>query len=139
MQRKLAWTSTLQISLTLAMVNPLLWWLIDRSKVGILLSLTVGLVGSMLLLGFDPDLMPVPPSSTLAAFTRSFNESLDDEIPSSDARHEQQGLFANQEIVETGVWMLSVLFCSCLCFGNIGRRMARDRMAVGRGRWGGVR
>lgn len=140
--RKLAWTSTLQISLTLAMVNPLLWWLIDRSKVGILLSLSVGLVGSILLLGFDPDLMPVPPSSALAAFAMRFNESLDDDLPSANAQTGEeavQGIFAKQELMETGIWMLSVLFCSCLCFGNIGRRMARDRMAVGRGRWGGVR
>lgn len=123
------------------MVNPLLWWLIDRSKVGILLSATVGLVGSLFLLGFDPNLMPVPPSSTLAAFTRSFNESLDGEASTSqqDAPATGASLFANQELLETGIWMLSVLFCSCLCFGNIGRRMARDRMAVGRGRWGGVR
>lgn len=124
------------------MVNPLLWWLIDRSKVGILLSTTVGLVGSILLLGLDPDLMPVPPSSTLAAFTRGFNESLDDEAstpPHQDHHAAGAGLLANQELMETGIWMLSVLFCSCLCFGNIGRRMARDRMAVGRGRWGGVR
>lgn len=118
------------------MANPLLWWLIDRSKVGILLSTAAGLVGSVLLLGIDPDLMPVPPSSTLAAFTGRFNESFDDELPNTFRGEEN---FVHQELLETGIWMLSVLFCSCLCFGNIGRRMARDRMAMGRGRWGGVR
>ncbi len=44
---------------------------------------------------------------------------------------------ASQETVEAGIWTLSVLFCSCLCFGNIGRRLALSRSA--RGRWGGLR
>jgi hypothetical protein len=42
-------------------------------------------------------------------------------------------------MVESGVWMLSVLFCSCVCFGNIGRRLAWGSSAVVKGRWGGVR
>ncbi len=44
-QRKLPWQSTLQVSLTLALANPVLWYLIDRSKPGFLLSAVVGLTG----------------------------------------------------------------------------------------------
>lgn len=128
-QRKLAWASTLQVSVTLALVNPLLWWLIDRSKAGFILSAAVGLTGSALLLGVNPEMMPAP--SGLLHHTSSANSSVGAEFAI--------GGFAKQETVETGVWMLSVLFCSCVCFGNIGRRLAWSKSAVGRGRWGGVR
>ncbi|KAG5913693.1 hypothetical protein E4U53_004802 [Claviceps sorghi] len=61
--RKLAWVSTLQVSVTLALVNPLLWWLIDRSTSGFVLSAAVGLTGSLLLLGVKPELVPAPSAS----------------------------------------------------------------------------
>lgn len=48
------------------------------------------------------------------------------------------GGLAKQETVETGMWMLSVLFCSCVCFGNIGRRLTWSRSAATKGRWAGV-
>ncbi|KAF1738526.1 Protein NSG2 [Beauveria bassiana] len=122
--RKLAWDSTLQISATLALANPLLWWLIDRSKPGFLLSAAVGLVGSLLLLGISPDMMPTP-SLQMLRDAKSVNGS---SPPIPDI-----------QVIETGVWMLSVLFCSCLCFGNIGRRLFWGRTAAGKSRWGGVR
>ncbi|GAB0135823.1 hypothetical protein EsDP_00004146 [Epichloe bromicola] len=123
--RKLAWVSTLQVSATLALVNPLLWWLIDRSKSGFVLSAAVGLTGSMFLLGMNPQVMAAP--SGLPSRNTSMgieNESL------------ALGGLANQETVETGIYMLSVLFCSCICFGNIGRGLTWNRSS---GRWGGVR
>ncbi|KAG6008470.1 hypothetical protein E4U43_000150, partial [Claviceps pusilla] len=125
--RKLAWVSTLQVSATLALVNPLLWWLIDRSTSGFVLSAAFGLTGSVLLLGVNPGLVLAPSASvhrnasTASAFQ---NES---SILGGLARH---------ETVETGMYMLSVLFCSCLFFGNIGRRLSWNRSS---GRWGGVR
>ncbi|PNY25808.1 Uncharacterized protein TCAP_04259 [Tolypocladium capitatum] len=136
--RKLAWASTLQVSATLALVNPFLWWLIDRSKPGFLLSAGVGLTGSMLLLGVKPDMMPAPsrPAPPHAAEATFHNASATADAPAPAV---VLGGLASQETVETGVWMLSVLFCSCVCFGNIGRRLAWSRSAVGRGRWGGVR
>jgi hypothetical protein len=144
-QRKLAWASTLQISLTLALVNPLLWWLIDRSKVGFLLSAAASLVGSIFLLGIKPDMMPAPPVHlTLlggggkdAASSVEFNESAGN-FTEEVARFPLGGI-ASQETVEMGVWTLSVLFCTCLCFGNIGRRLAWDKAGGGRGRWAGAR
>jgi hypothetical protein len=34
------------------------------------------------------------------------------------------GMRVNRESIEVGIWILSVLFCSCVCFGNVGRRLA---------------
>jgi hypothetical protein len=134
-QRKLPWSSTLQVSITLALVNPLLWWLIDRSKSGFLLSAAVGLAGSMLLLGVNPAMMPTP-SVTSDFFRNNASSAVDDE---DELMMMLGGLLARNETVESGVWMLSVLFCSCVCFGNIGRRLAWGSSAVVKGRWGGVR
>ncbi|KAH7159900.1 insulin-induced protein-domain-containing protein [Dactylonectria estremocensis] len=128
--RKVAWASTLQVSLSLALVNPLLWWLIDRSKPGFVLAAAVGLTGSAFLLGVNPDMMPTPAASPYGNISVTGTSSHDDLLT--------LGGLARQETVETGVWMLSVLFCSCVCFGNIGRRLAIGRSAV-RGRWAGVR
>ncbi|UNI21345.1 hypothetical protein JDV02_007343 [Purpureocillium takamizusanense] len=138
--RKLPWASSLQVSATLALVNPLLWWLIDRSKPGFVLSAGVGLIGSVLLLGLNPEMMPAPSSRLSPLGQASQNASVDADVTgASTAQNALLGGLAEQETIETGVWMLSVLFCSCLCFGNIGRRLAWSRGAGGRGRWGGVR
>jgi hypothetical protein len=131
LQRKVAWASTLQVSLTLALVNPLLWWLIDRSKPGFLLSAAVGLAGSVVLLGVNPDMMPAP---TQVPFRHLVNATMagDGDIPIL-------GGLAQQKTLETGMWMLSVLFCSCVCFGNIGRRLTLGPSTTAKGRWAGVR
>ncbi|KAK0646104.1 insulin-induced protein-domain-containing protein [Cercophora newfieldiana] len=129
--RKLPWTSTMQVSLTLALANPFLWYLIDRSKPGFLLSAAVGVAGSAVLMGLNPDVMPAP--------TGLVGGSLVGNGTQGARRDSALGGFASQETVETGIWMLSVLFCSCVCFGNIGRRLALNSSAAGRGRWGGVR
>jgi hypothetical protein len=34
------------------------------------------------------------------------------------------GDYVSRESIEGGIWILSVLFCSCVCFGNVGRRLA---------------
>lgn len=34
------------------------------------------------------------------------------------------GSYVSRESLEGGIWILSVLFCSCVCFGNVGRRLA---------------
>lgn len=111
LQRKLPWQSTLQVSLTLALVNPVLWYLIDRSKPGFCVSSFVGIFGTAVVLGVSPDLVPTPTSSLSSA--------------SSDAsfNHAIPGGFISHEIIGVWTWMASVLFCSALCFGNIGRRL----------------
>lgn len=134
--RKLPWTSTMQASLTLALVNPFLWYLIDRSKPGFLLSSAVGTAGTalLLLLGLGPEMVP----SSMGHGHDQFHEHKANSTASQ--RHSgAAGLAAHQETIETGVWMLSVLFCSCVCFGNIGRRLALSKSASTRGRWGDSR
>ncbi|KAG5922096.1 hypothetical protein E4U42_005595 [Claviceps africana] len=125
MKRKLAWASTLQVSATLTLVNPLLWWLIDRSTSGFVLSTAVGLTGSLLLVGVKPELVPAPSASLNRNASAGFgNEPF------------ALGGLARHETIETAMYLLSVLFCSCLFFGNIGRRLTWNRSS---GRWGGIR
>lgn len=120
--RKLPWASTLQVSMGLALVNPFLWYLIDRSKPGFLLSIAVGLAGSAVLLGINPDMMPTP--SRPVPRNESSGAASDPPV---------LGGFATKETIETGIWMISVLFCSCVCFGNVGRRLALNTSAAARG------
>ncbi|KAL9112463.1 MAG: hypothetical protein Q9227_003305 [Pyrenula ochraceoflavens] len=95
--RRLPWESTLQMSLTLALANPALWYLIDRSTPGLIISTLVGLFGTVLALVAYPNIIPQPstPGSTVSP-----------------------------DVVGVSAWVASVLFCSCVCFGNIGRRLA---------------
>ncbi|KAK3296286.1 insulin-induced protein-domain-containing protein [Chaetomium fimeti] len=161
--RKLPWASTMQVSLTLALANPFLWYLIDRSKPGFLLSAAVGLAGSAVLMRLGPGVMPAPASVALleglaaaaggggvvggggggnATAGGVLGGWVDGEAVGRGGGGGGGGALgglASQETIETGVWMLSVLFCSCVCFGNIGRRLALNSSAAGRGRWGGVR
>lgn len=111
LQRRLPWQSTLQVSLTLAFLNPVLWYLIDRSKPGFCLSSFIGIIGTAVVLGVSPDLVPTPTALSQVSQSVSF----DHPIP--------EGLISNESI-GAWTWMASVLFCSTLCFGNIGRKLA---------------
>jgi len=93
--RRLPWQSTLQVALTLALANPVLWYLIDRSLPGFVFSTAVSLVGTSLLLLVDPNFVPVPGIHQPMA-------------------SEQFGVYT---------WLASILFCTSLCFGAIGRRL----------------
>lgn len=127
------WVSTMQVSMTLAAVNPFLWYLIDRSKPGFLLSSAVGLVGSLVSLGLKSDIMPTPISHPSPYH---FYNNRTGQVVSERT---VLGGLANERTMETGIWVLSVLFCSCVCFGNIGRRLALNKSAAGRGRWSGLK
>ncbi|KAL2808109.1 insulin-induced protein-domain-containing protein [Aspergillus granulosus] len=110
--RRTPWESTTQASLTLAMVNPVLWYLIDRTKTGFILSTTLG-VGSMgLLLGLKPDLIPSTEASAPA-------------IPSLNGTGAESTAVTGitQESIAVRTWVASVLFCAIVCFGNIGRQL----------------
>ncbi|KAK7736997.1 hypothetical protein SLS53_006753 [Cytospora paraplurivora] len=120
------------VSMTLAMVNPFLWYVIDRSKPGFLLSAVVGLAGSVVLMGLNSEFMPTPVGYSSQFLNRNGTGQ-------AGAGPLMLGGLATQRTIETGIWVLSVLFCSCVCFGNIGRRLALNKSAVGRGRWGGLR
>ncbi|CAK7227879.1 hypothetical protein SBRCBS47491_006718 [Sporothrix bragantina] len=130
--RKLPWTSTMQASLTLALANPFLWYLLDRSKSGLLLAAAFGFVGSGALMALNLDLMPNPGmhhGPYHAGYTGmggSFggNAAFHQNDSSREAAYGSMDSSTPAVTAETAVWMLSVLFCSCVCFGNIGRRLA---------------
>ncbi|OIW33682.1 hypothetical protein CONLIGDRAFT_677445 [Coniochaeta ligniaria NRRL 30616] len=137
--RKLAWTSTMQVSLYLAVVNPFLWYLIDRSKTGFLLSaaFSCAATAALMAVGLDPDLMPIP-TPLLAARSPLRNATARAAYRAADASSPALLPFS-VDAAERALWIVSVLFCSCLVFGNVGRRMGLDRSAYTRGRWAGVR
>ncbi|KAK2748308.1 hypothetical protein FQN57_000966 [Myotisia sp. PD_48] len=108
--RKLPWQSTLQVSLTLALVNPVLWYIIDRTKSGFVLSTIIGLTGMLALLEINPGIVPSPQSSAEQSGSPSASSLL--------------GMTTSQGDIVVGTWIASVLFCSCVCFGNIGRKLA---------------
>jgi hypothetical protein len=114
--RRLPWETTLQLSLTLALTNPLLWYLLDRTAAGFILSATVSFCGTLAALLTNPAFIPVPTphnlSSSLDYMYSSNNASSHERFPQEMARSESIG---------TATWIGSVLFCSCVCFGNIGR------------------
>ncbi|CAK7221056.1 hypothetical protein SCUCBS95973_004366 [Sporothrix curviconia] len=136
--RKLPWTSTMQASLTLALANPFLWYLLDRSKSGLLLAAAFGFVGSGALMVLNLDLMPNPgmhPGPYHAGYPgmgSSFggNGAFPQNDSSRGAAYGSLDASAPAVTAETAIWMLSVLFCSCVCFGNIGRRLALRPSAV---------
>lgn len=112
--RKLPWQSTLQVSLTLALVNPVLWYLVDRSKPGFVLSMLVGFAGTAVAFCINPDIVPSPamPSPMASMNSLPYDQGL---TPTG---------FISNESIGVGTWIASVLFCSSVCFGNIGRRLA---------------
>ncbi|KAJ4391410.1 hypothetical protein N0V93_005027 [Gnomoniopsis smithogilvyi] len=104
--RKVPWASTMQVSLTLAMANPLLWYLIDRSKTGFLLSAAVGLAGTIVSLGLNPEIMPTPIGYSSSYQDRNATGYNGNEVL-------MLGGLATKKTIETGIWVISVLFCSC--------------------------
>ncbi|KAA8649074.1 hypothetical protein EYZ11_003707 [Aspergillus tanneri] len=112
--RRLPWQSTTQASATLALANPVLWYLIDRTRTGFLMSTTVAIVGMGVILGVRPDLVP-PSADTPTSALPALNNTL-----------REYGLVTEvtQEGVAVRIWVASVLFCACVCFGNIGRQWA---------------
>ena len=125
-QRHLPWESTLQASLTLALSNPVLWYLVDRSATGFLLALGVGLTGTAADLGSNPEYVPAPAAAAAAMAARlaGFNST----GVHAAAAH-MEGLTAvaalvNVQSMAASTWVASVLFYCCVCFGNIGRRLA---------------
>ncbi|GAB7357208.1 hypothetical protein MBLNU459_g8193t1 [Dothideomycetes sp. NU459] len=119
--RRLPWQSTLQLSLTLALANPAIWYLLDRTPPGFILSCTVALSGTGLLLSINPDLVP-PPSPSVAALASAATNGTLARDQLEDAGALVAGLFS-LESVGVATWIASVLFVSCVFFGNIGRRL----------------
>ncbi|KAF2031802.1 hypothetical protein EK21DRAFT_99518 [Setomelanomma holmii] len=125
--RRLPWQSTLQLTVTLALVNPALWYILDRSKPGLSCSLVVTSVLTSFIFLSNPDALPSPslPSTTnTTQLPRAGGSSFGSKqsITTTD-----QDLFAgvvSYDNLAVVTWVGSVLFCSCVCFGSIGRRLA---------------
>ena len=127
-------------------MNPVLWYLIDRSVPGLLMAGAVGVAGSALFL--VPASVPLSPWLLLGGGDvdgggawggGAFNESSsafasllgDDGSAAAAASSASSGgggsaghVGVGRNNLESAVWMLSVLFCCCVCFGNIGRWLA---------------
>ncbi|EFQ96603.1 hypothetical protein CFE70_008265 [Pyrenophora teres f. teres 0-1] len=127
--RRLPWQSTLQLTLTLALVNPALWYILDRSKPGLSVSLTVTSILTSFIFLSNPNVLPSPslPPTTNATQVPSISDSTQTQGKPSTAAPVGQEFFAGMisyESLAVVTWVGSVLFCSCVCFGSIGRRLA---------------
>ncbi|GES62527.1 INSIG domain protein [Aspergillus terreus] len=112
--RRTPWASTTQASATLALTNPVLWYLIDRTITGFVMSTVVGVAGMGILLKLWPELVPASANGT-PAVPPLLNGTLWD-----------YGLATGvtQESIAVRTFVASVLFSACVCFGNIGRQLA---------------
>ncbi|KAH7132005.1 insulin-induced protein-domain-containing protein [Dendryphion nanum] len=118
--RRLPWQSSLQLTFTLALVNPALWYILDRSKLGFSFSLITTSVVTSLILFSNPDVLPSPALLATANSTHSLASA-------RTGAQAHEGLFAGMisyDTLATVTWVGSVIFCSCVCFGGIGRRLA---------------
>ncbi|KAI1131509.1 insulin-induced protein-domain-containing protein [Nemania abortiva] len=128
--RKLPWDSTLQVSLSLALVNPALWFLIDGSMPGFIVSSVVGFAGSALLTGLQPDMVPVPAmlsSSSVGGLYSTGAVPSNTSASYTDTQSTVLGGLASQQTLAIGIWTLNVLFCCCVVFGNVGRWLAINK------------
>ncbi|KAI4738965.1 hypothetical protein E4T50_10564 [Aureobasidium sp. EXF-12298] len=116
--RRLPWQSPLQLSLTLALANPAIWYLLDRTGPCFILATTVALTGTGLLLSINPDLIPSPHTANIHSFSNVANATAN-AIKGQDL---VLGTFT-LESVGVATWIASVLFVSAVAFGNIGRRL----------------
>lgn len=121
--RRLPWQSTLQLTLTLALVNPALWYILDRSKPGLSVSLLVTSLFTSFIFLSNPSVLPspsLPAATNITTRAPSLVKSHSTPVP-------PQEMFAgvvSYENLAIVTWVGSVLFCSCVCFGSIGRRLA---------------
>ncbi|KAI0400392.1 insulin-induced protein-domain-containing protein [Xylaria palmicola] len=131
--RKLPWDSTLQVSLSLALVNPALWYLIDGSMPGFVVSSAVGLAGSALLTGLQPGMVPAPAmlssssSSQAGLYGTAAHANASARYADAQSSSMVLGGLASQQTLAMGIWTLNVLFCCCVVFGNVGRWLAVNK------------
>ena len=72
----------------------------------------VGLSGTAIAFGVNPDIVPTPATPSPRAGAMNIPHGSDGHV----------GLISNESI-GVGIWIASVLFCSCVFLGNIGRRL----------------
>ena len=73
----------------------------------------VGLAGTAIAFGVNPEIVPSPAAPSPRAGSAN--------VPHNRGMYD--GLISHESI-GVGTWIASVLFCSSVCFGNIGRRLA---------------
>jgi hypothetical protein len=103
------------------MVNPFLWYLLDRTSAGFILSAASGFLGTLVVLLINPSWVPSPSHSLLGHTNATLYLNLQHGVP------EALESFLTYERVGSAIWLGSVFFCSCICFGNIGRLLAPGR------------
>ncbi|UPX17677.1 uncharacterized protein EKO05_0008018 [Ascochyta rabiei] len=121
--RRLPWQSTLQLTLTLALVNPALWYILDRSKPGLSFSLIVTSVLTSLIFLSNPTALPSPSGIAVGNVTSADSARRQQQQQQQQQQHLFVGLISYNTLAVV-TWVGSVLFCSCVCFGSIGRRLA---------------
>ncbi|KAI0190303.1 hypothetical protein F4808DRAFT_29898 [Astrocystis sublimbata] len=128
--RKLPWDSTLQVSLFLSLVNPALWFLVDGSMPGFIVSSAVGLAGSALLTSLQPDMVPVPAMLSVPSHGGFYGAGAihsNHSVHYTDSQPMVLGGLASQQSLAMGIWTVNVLFCCCVVFGNVGRWLAVNK------------
>jgi len=116
--------------MSLALVNPALWYIIDRSMSGFVVSSAVGLAGSAVLTSIQPAMVPVPAmlsSSSNGGFYGTDAIHPNSSVRYPDAQPMLLGGFASPQTLATGIWRLNVLFCCCVVLGNVGRWLAMNK------------
>ncbi|KAK5134297.1 hypothetical protein LTR08_006726 [Meristemomyces frigidus] len=121
--RKLPWQSTLQLSMTFALANAAVWYLIDRSPAGLLLAAVAALSSTAVLVGVNPALVPLPTSAQLQQSHIGMPTGGANGTANIGSEDLMLGMFSHDSVVVV-VWFGSVLFVSSVCFGNIGRQLA---------------
>jgi hypothetical protein len=130
--RRLPWQSSLQLSLTLALANPAVWYLVDRSPPGFVVSAFFAIGGTAVMLVINPALVPSPTPAQLlrGLIARHGGVSQSASSAAAAAALDSEGLVLgifSEESIGVATWIASVFFISAVCFGNIGRRLASQR------------
>jgi len=98
----LNWTSQVQLYAVIALAALALWFLFDRTGLGLCVSLVVG-IGSWL--GFMLLITPYLPHPYLSRMTTNASSGI------------------SHPVVDATGWMPSALFSATVTFGNIGRKL----------------
>lgn len=139
---KLPWTSSLQVSCTLALISAGLWFLFDRTFHGFLISLTVAFMGTivayfLVLNGWYRYVLPMMFCYTWGARYTTWYFS-HGQVPwkitqrtkwtvyltvllTVDAVDDDS--FTRADFFGVGSWMPCILYSSSVCFGSIGRQL----------------
>ena len=87
-----------------------------------------------MLLGVNPDMVPYPPAAAASSPLASVGGSAGGagagvgNLSYDGGWNGEEFLWGvSNESIGVGTWIASVLFCSSVCFGNIGRRLALER------------